>query len=271
MTNLTTETELQYLGYLQTPQLWETDSLLSLVQLHLPPYKHEKFVAVIDKKLRLGHLVEYFVFHELEQDTDTKLLATNIQVKNKLQTIGELDCILKKGNTYIHLEIVYKFYLYDETVGYSELEHWIGPNRKDALIEKITKLKQKQLPLLYKPETKSSLDELDLKATELVQQVCFKAQLFVPYHVVNMPLRLVNNACISGYYINYNNLNHLRNHLFYVPKKLDWLVQPHNSVDWLSFEDAYQVILGYITEKKSPLCWVKSPQNVLQKLFVVWW
>jgi len=58
---------------------------------------------------------------------------------------------LWENNKPIHLEIIYKFYLYDPSIGLTQLDHWIGPNRRDSLVKKLTKLKQKQLPLLYHP------------------------------------------------------------------------------------------------------------------------
>ncbi len=263
--------KLRYQGYLNTFPLWDTLPLLGLKQIQLDEFIKTVYKQVNDKKYRLGHLVEQFVFHDLEQRSDVSLLSKNVQIKREKQTIGELDCILKKGNEVIHLEIIYKFYLYDESVGYSELEHWIGPNRKDSFIEKITKLKNKQLPLLYKPETQILLDELNLKTSNIEQQVLFKAQLFVPYLLLKTPLRFVNNNCILGYYINFKDIDTIRTNQFYIPQKLDWLSQPHIEVDWLNFDEAQQIILNFISQEKSPLCWIKSSDGTLQKLFIVWW
>jgi len=62
--------------------------------------------------------------------------------------VGELDCLILRDKKPIHLEVIYKFYLYDASVGDTEIAHFIGPNRKDSLIEKLTKLQEKQLPIL---------------------------------------------------------------------------------------------------------------------------
>lgn len=271
MCAMPTKTELQYLGFLNTPLLWQHTPLLELSQLEITQTHHKTFRDIAAKKYRLGHLVEQFVFHELEQQNSIKVHAKNIQIKRQKQTIGELDCLLTLNSNPIHLEIVYKFYLYDESVGYTELEHWIGPNRNDSFIEKITKLKHKQLPLLYASETSEVINNLQLNVSDIVQKVYFKAQLFVPIHLENKPLRTINNACIEGYYLAYKDLHILKGHQFYIPEKLDWLLKPHISVNWLQFETAQQVILPFITQHKSPLCWSLSPKGTLQKLFVVWW
>jgi len=179
--------------------------------------------------------------------------------------------LLTHNHTPIHLEIIYKFYVYDESVGNSELEHWIGPNRKDSLIEKITKLKTKQLPLLYKPEATALLAELKLDVNTIQQQVYFKAQLFVPYNMIGFPLRLVNNNCIQGYYLHFNELKQLNGYQLYIPSKLDWLTEVHNDVTWLDYIVGVKVIEESIIQERSPLCWIKAENNSLQKVFIVWW
>ncbi|WP_415859547.1 DUF1853 family protein [Aureibaculum sp. 2210JD6-5] len=120
-----------------------------------------------------------------------KILTENIQVQHDKRTVGELDCILIKDNTPIHLEIIYKFYLYDNSVGSSEIEHWIGPNRNDTLLKKLTKLKEKQLPLLYSEHTKPILDDFNLNPKIINQLVYFKAQLFTPYNILLPEFTLV--------------------------------------------------------------------------------
>ena len=145
--------QLQYQGYFHTPLLWKSEPLFGLKQLELSNCDETVFNEVISANLRLGKRVERFVSHELKQYDAVKILKENIQVQHKKLTIGEIDCLLKRNDKPIHLEIIYKFYLYDISVGTTELEHWIGPNRNDSLISKLTKLKEKQLPLLYSHHT----------------------------------------------------------------------------------------------------------------------
>lgn len=72
-------------------------------------------------------------------------------------------------------------------------------NRRDSFVQKLSKLKEKQLPLLYSKQSKKYLDELGLDATEITQQVYFKAQLFVPLQDINKEFSLVNKECIYGF------------------------------------------------------------------------
>ncbi|WP_120200698.1 DUF1853 family protein [Ichthyenterobacterium magnum] len=263
--------DLQYLGFLNTPLLWETSNVCGLKQLQLPKTNSSGFDGVVNSKLRLGKLVEQFVFNTLENYNEIELLIKNIQIQQGKLTLGELDCILTYNGEPIHLEIVYKFYLYDASVGTTELEHWIGPNRKDSFIQKLTKLKEKQLPLLYSKACEAVLGKLKLNHREIKQYVFFKAQLFVPLELKNESFKNINNDCIKGVYINYNQLNQFSNCKFYIPTKINWLIDVHTQVNWLTFKEFLPKIKLILDNKTAPLCWIKSPNGELQKCFLIWW
>lgn len=228
------------------------------------------FHRTISKRIRLGQLAEQFVFNQIEDSKGFDLIAENIQIKVDQRTIGELDAIVQKENRLVHLEIVYKFYVYDPTQGASEIERWIGPNRKDSLIEKLTKLKTKQFPLLYHASTIELLSQLDIDVKTLEQQVLFKAQLFLPYsHEITF--EQLNPKCVQGFYIHKNDLKQFEHHLFYIPTKYDWILDPNDSVDWQSLMSFYTATEAYFSQKQSPLFWMKTPEGLLHKGFIVWW
>ena len=78
--------------------------------------------------MRLGHLVERFVEVEFTANPSIEVRGVNIQIYRDKITIGELDFLVTSNTEWYHLEVVYKFYLYDDSVGESKLDHWIGPN-----------------------------------------------------------------------------------------------------------------------------------------------
>ena len=170
-----------YEGCIETPSLWFKNSIQNIEQFQLNNDLHSYNIAT-NQNLRLGKLVERFISFQLKQDKTVKIVAENYQVQNEKLTIGELDCLFLIEQKPIHLEIVYKFYLYDESAGCTEIEHWIGPNRNDSMIQKLDKLKKKQLPLLYNKFTKPLLNSLKLNVDSVEQKVCFKAQLFIPFN-----------------------------------------------------------------------------------------
>jgi hypothetical protein len=65
-------------------------------------------------------------------------LYENIQVIEDKKTIGEIDFIIEDKNTkqVIHMELAYKFYLFDPSISSEPINNWIGPNRDDSLQEK---------------------------------------------------------------------------------------------------------------------------------------
>lgn len=244
---------------------------MGLVQLKLPKKNTKQFNEVINPNLLLGKRVERFVSSELQEYTNIEILQENIQIQNQKITVGELDCILKQDNTPVHLEVVYKFYLYDSSVGKNELDHWIGPNRKDDLVKKLTKLKNKQLPLLYNNYSQPTLDNLNLKSENIEQRVLFKAQLFVPYHQSQIDFKQLNKACLSGFYINQEELDQFKACQFYIPSKANWLKDITANVDWLSYDSFSETIEPLLLEKIARLSWIKFPNGTIQKFFVVWW
>ncbi len=76
----------------------------------------------------------------MKTNSDIEIIGQNIQVIENKITISELDCLILDNHKPVHIEIVYKFYLYDESLTGNEIDKWIGPNRNDSLKHKITKL-----------------------------------------------------------------------------------------------------------------------------------
>ncbi|MDN3644018.1 DUF1853 family protein [Lutimonas halocynthiae] len=262
--------QLQYQGYVNTPLLWQLNSLYGLKQFEFSESSKQIFPDSIPERMRLGNRVEKFVYHDLRHNLNIEMLLENQQIQDGKLTIGELDCVLKQDHLPIHLEIVYKFYLYDPEVGSSELEHWIGPNRNDTLLKKLNKLKHKQLPLLHNRHTKEVLNKVNLLADEINQRVYFKAQLFVPYQA-HVEFDQLNEQCLKGVYIHASEIEQLSGCEFFIPTKVDWLQEARPEVDWMPFINFKELIKPILHEKRAPLCWIKFPDGKLQKFFVVWW
>lgn len=263
--------QLQYLGFLNTPLLWKRDAIFGLKQLELSEENSTTFEGCISKNIRLGKRVERFVSHQLQQYPSITILAENAQIQKGKTTVGEIDFLIKHHKTPIHLEVIYKFYLYDECAGNTELARWVGPNRNDNLVKKLTKLKEKQLPLLFGSHTKTLLQKLHLNAEKIQQRVYFKAQLFVSFQLENTSFDLINNDCIIGFYIPFNELEQFEDCKFYIPPKENWLQEIQIQTDWKTYNQFVPKIKVLIEEKTSPLCWVKKPNGEVFKFFVVWW
>lgn len=259
----------RYEGFLQTKNLWINDKVFDLQQFKFN-FNPQKISIDVDEKQRLGKYIEQLFFYALQSE-NIKILCKNIQIQKEKLTLGELDCIILKNKIPIHLEIIYKFYLYDATVGKDEIEHFIGPNRKDSLLEKLTKLKTRQLPLIYTKECINYLKTIKLNVTDIQQQVYFVAQLFLPYSKQKTDLSILNTDCIVGYYLKKSDLSNFKDCKFYIPTKKDWIVLPHKQVSWLNFVQFDEIINDILKRKFSPLFWLKRPNGELEKYFLVWW
>tara|TARA_B110000046_G_scaffold185962_1_gene230829 strand:- start:2209 stop:3024 length:816 start_codon:yes stop_codon:yes gene_type:complete len=260
----------RYDGFLQTNCLWKNDAVYNLNQFKIES-KSTKIVVEINDKLRLGKYIEQLVSFQLEQEESISIICENIQIQREKITLGELDCIILKEEKPIHLEIIYKFYLYDASVGETEIHHFIGPNRKDSLVEKLSKLKEKQLPLLYSKECSEYLKSINLNVNKVTQQVYFKGQLFIPFFNNNIQLSVLNQDAICGFYIHQNELSHFKDCAFYIPSKKDWIITPHKNVNWINFDTFKGASKYYLTREFSPLCWMKKPNGEIKKFFFVWW
>lgn len=257
-------------GFLKTPFLW--NGVLGDLQQFSIPLFQEKTTLNLDlsKATRLGNYVEQLVFYQLENTENIQILARNEQIIENKNTLGEIDCLLKHTEVPIHIEIAYKFYLYDDEVGGNFLEKWIGPNKRDSLVLKLNKVKEKQFPLLFHKTCKPLLKALNLNPLEMEQQTYFKAQLFVPYQK-EIQLKQINSECVSGFYLRLKEFKSFVDCKFYVPKKLDWLIIPHSNVEWISYQKTTQKILLFHDKKSTPLCWVKKRNGEINKVFVIWW
>lgn len=251
-----------------TPYLWNTP-LYGLAQFKISspltlPYPEEQHPS----NLRLGKQIESFVDFELQQHPDIEIISKNLQIIHQKQTIGEIDFLINYKNTPIHLEVVYKFYIYNPKIGTRELEHWMGPNNKDCLIYKLEKLKTKQFPLLYKTETQPYLKALNLEVNNIKQYVYFKAQLFIPYKSDKSTFKHINSACIVGFYITPTQLEQFKDYTFYLPTKHHWIQPLTQEVDWIDFIPFKARIETCRQNKQAPLCWIKNPKGELSKCMV---
>ncbi|WP_114903871.1 DUF1853 family protein [Kordia sp. SMS9] len=220
---------------------------------------------------RLGHLVEKVVSELIKASENYNMLYENVQIIQHKNTIGELDFIIQQKATtkIIHLELAYKFYLFDPTFSANASKNWIGPNRKDALHEKLEKLQQKQFPLLYHEATKAKLPTINVQ--KITQKLCVLANLFVPYQAT-LKLNSTFQKAIKGVYMNFEIFTRLDNSAkaYYIPPKKAWGIDPSEHEVWTDFKGVKASILENLSAKRSLLCWQKH-NATFETFFIVWW
>lgn len=219
----------------------------------------------------LGMQAEACFVAFLKRSKNYELLTANLQIQGSNQTLGELDYIVRnlKTQSIVHIELACKFYLFDETIGTSEEEKWIGPNRKDSLFDKLEKIKVQQFPLIHCPETHQQLKHLGIEIpTE--QKLCLKAFLFLPAKM-NISLLPQNfQDCVVGYWVRVKDLEQDETPLYAIPNKKEWLLPVETITNWYSFSEIKALIAEQLQNRKSPLIYKKIIHKV-EKFFVVWW
>lgn len=261
----------QFLGFYNTPVLF--DELYTLKQFSFEKIDTSNLEIEnirIDTKLPLGKRVEYFFEHYLNLSNRYEVLKKNIQIIKNKNTLGELDFIVfdKKENYFKHVELIYKYYFYDARLE-KELDRYIGPNKNDTLVRKLTKLKDKQLPLLFKDSTKEYLEGIDL--TNLQQEVCYKANIYLPFYEKNLQIKFQDS--IRGYYIGFDDFQNditFKKCSFYFPHRYDWVVFEVQNQEFISYEEALLEIEFFHKHNKSPLVWVNNNKTIYQ-LFISFW
>ena len=269
----------QFLAYMSTFSLFrEWDGLMQF-ELDIEEVEEFDFSKLeITKRLTLGNRVERFFEFYINQSKKYKLIKKNIQIIKDKHTLGELDFIIYDlvSKKYIHVEHVYKFYLYDDTIEH-ELDRFIGPNCNDTLVKKLTKLKNKQFPLLYKDETKEYLSDLDIEIAQnnIEQKVCFKGNIYLPLDLENTNISILNESCIRGFYINKEKFlsdEEFKKHEYFKPIKFDWICDASINDTWFSYDEVYDSIKVLLDDEKSTLVWMRDTEkNITKSFFITYW
>jgi hypothetical protein len=105
---------------------------------------------------RLGHYFESLIIFWLTHTRDTSIIATNLQVQNPHQTVGEYDLLYRNAHHEVcHWELAVKFYLQSQPR--PEPHYCIGPGTRDRLDLKLQTVFQRQLRLGQTPYGQAAL------------------------------------------------------------------------------------------------------------------
>ena len=269
--------EKQFSGFLNTPQIFSGNDIFKYPRFETDAEVSPSLLSKLTEPSTgvLGKRMEHFFSYYIRNFTEEEVLAENQQIIQDNLTLGELDFLLKNkvSKEITHVELVYKFYLYDPKSGESEVDRWIGPNRRDSLKKKLDRLERKQFPLLFNTASKPLLENLSISAEEAVQKVCFKANLFLPHSEENQVPNIINPAAVKGSYIQIENFtaDNFGKSFFFSPPKPQWPVSPEHNDTWYAYSEILKQILPFLESKKSPLLWMKTSEGKFKRLFIVWW
>ena len=268
---------LQLEGFLSLSNLSVAADLLKVENFELPAIPiFEEYASQLtfSDNLRLGNRLEKFFSFVIQKSTSYSLAVENFQIVENKITLGEIDFLLRnnQSNQLFHIELATKLYLYDSTLS-GELERWVGPNRKDSLLQKIEKLKAHQFPLLYTSQAKNDLSAKGIDPTDCKQKICFKAKLFLPFAAKDILPPFVKNKNIDGYFTTFPVFQgtEFKNQHYFLPEKQDWIVPPKYGERWFSHDEIKLQIEKMHIKKQSPMVWMKKDNNTFETIFVVFW
>lgn len=266
----------QFQGFLSSPSLWLKKGVLDYTLFHtdivLPGFSSEEIPMPVNSVL--GKRMEEFFRYYIERFSEEQILALNEQIIENKITLGEIDFLLKNSQTsqVSHIELVYKFYLFDPHFSEKENSCWVGPNKRDFLVKKIDRLKQHQFPLLHTPAAGKFLKGINLSADDIEQKLCFKANLFLPLDQKKIPEE-INPRAIQGFWLRKSQFTAkvFGDSGFFSPRKQDWPILPQNNLTWFSYQDILDQVEQLLEQKQSPLLWMKDRNGSFHRFFVVWW
>ncbi len=133
---------------------------------------------------RLGLYFERLWHFFLDQDPRLELLAHNLPVRDKGKTLGEFDCLYycRDRDRHYHLELAVKYYLAHPTTPMqatsSPWRCWLGPNSRDRLDLKLSRLLEHQTRLSESDAGREVLTTRGITSPQRQMEV--KGYLFQP-------------------------------------------------------------------------------------------
>jgi hypothetical protein len=250
--------------YLATLQTWDKHPTLAPDILNTPPH------------YRLGHYVEALYACLLTDLLGWTLLARNLPVRDDGITLGELDFVVQNPLTrdVEHHEIAIKFYL-----GYhgsaSHPPGWYGPNPRDRLDIKTTRMLQQQRQRALLPASLRALSARGIAAAH-ISRVFMPGYLFYPLSQMDnntAPAQIPSVSTLSSV-----PASHLRGHWMYLDRiaetdTTNWvpLIKPHWLGPWLqkNTPDPFQrqQTLSAIRQTQSPRLFARLEYNSGRQLW----
>jgi len=272
------EIKQQYNGFFKTPQLFKKQSISPYPNFEFNEFPFPSEVQILQKELKnllyVGKRMEIFFKNGIENHTNYNLLLHSLQlINNNKKTLGEIDFLIEEtsNNKLFHIELVFKFYIFDPDYSLNTLKCFMGPKRKDFLHKKLDKLHTHQFPILFSETSKNTFKKHDIKTENIEQKLCFKAQVYLPYAIqVNLP-DYINPSTVAGYWLPFSSFNQLSTTSNYlIPNKQNWMVKPElsdaSSMDFYSCKKAIEKALN---DGHAPMLWEKTQEGKMNSYFII--
>lgn len=202
------------------------------IRLDQNPRLLDTYLATSKHRL-LGIYFENLWQFFLEHAPCWQLKAHNVQVIQDKKTLGELDILAEyNGNQGYHLELAVKYYLQHPSHTGELCQHWLGPQCRDRLDLKLSKLNNQQFPILNHPQTQAILAQRSI-SYPVIQGLILKGYLFSQWQSDFVLPSEVNSACLKGQWLHQKNISELiqPNCQWLLIEKTNWLGPMQTSKD----------------------------------------
>ncbi|MEP3349260.1 MAG: DUF1853 family protein [Marinomonas sp.] len=136
---------------------WLDDLLSRLTELDRNP---DDLINAVNacKSHFLGSYFETLFSYAIKHLSSLRVVLEHFQIQGENGTLGEVDMLVETPCGQLHqFEIAIKFYLERPDLA---PHSWIGPNKNDSLLKKVTRAREHQLSILETPEGLSIINEI---------------------------------------------------------------------------------------------------------------
>ncbi|MCL9773225.1 DUF1853 family protein [Vibrio sp. S4B1] len=165
---------------------------------------------------RLGFLYQELCRRHFEQHPDYDVVAEEIQLQQDKKTLGAIDFLIsnKRQSTLEHWEVAIKFYLLKDN-------RWYGPNAKDRLDMKLSRMLDHQLLMSDTDAFKAQFPDLAPNSKHLLMQ----GRLYVnPFNIEPVPKQCLgfdlDEHNIAGFWCYQKDIAKLTEPMYTLPKHL---------------------------------------------------
>lgn len=216
---------------------------------------------------RLGDYFELLIISWMKELPEVHVIGSNIQVHGGQGTIGEFDLLFERDRTFWHWELAIKYYLaFADSTGET---FWYGPNPKDRLDLKWSKMRDRQLQLGKRRRALSTLRKYNVRYSP-EPRAFVKGYLFEPLSEMEVDEHPdASPACLRGWWVHRRFASVHRAQLE-TDGRLDWVELPR--LEWMSpaLDDGaastydFENLLGSLRPSRSALVAGLDPETGLE-------
>jgi hypothetical protein len=254
---------------------WREDVDARLLALDLEP---EPLLSAFQacKSHFLGSYFETLFSFAIAHLSHLTLCLQHFQIESDGKTLGEVDMLVETPDGQLHqFEIAIKFYLQRPDLFPHD---WIGPNKNDSLLKKVTRAREHQLGILRTKEGEAAIAELANGRVPQASLLIFGRLYLALNNADDVTAWLAQTE--QGGWIRVSQMALLMPHFscFSILQKPHWLANPNitDNFAFNSLQSAYNLVSEFLHDSRPQhvLLWravrnADNNRNVNRNVFIV--